>query len=80
MKPITLLMLVGVLILVSLTAIPTKADDNVAGTIIYIPIVIVPEKPKFNEHMIDLYYDVNLPIEEYAVWSYLDPSPHVSNL
>ena len=50
--------------------------------VIYLPIVQkgYESPPLFNEQMVDLYYDVDLPTEEYAVWAYLDPSPHVADL
>ncbi len=47
---------------------------------VYLPIVTNPQPPLFNEQMIDLYYDINLPVEEYEVWAYLDPSPHIAHL
>ena len=50
--------------------------------VIYLPIIQkgYESPPLFNEQMVDLYYDVTLPKEEYEVWSYLDPSPHVADL
>ena len=45
------------------------------STVIYIPIVIAPEKPMFNENMVSVVFDVGLDYAEYETWAYLDPSP-----
>ena len=47
---------------------------------IYIPIVIVPEQPAFNEEMTTIIFDVGLAPEEYEPWDWLDPSPEIEVL
>ena len=50
------------------------------STVIYIPIVIAPERPMFNENMVSLVFDVGLDYTEYEVWAYLDPSPEMETV
>ncbi len=50
------------------------------STVIYIPIVIAPEKPMFNENMVSVVFDVGLDYAEYETWAYLDPSPEIEEV
>ena len=48
--------------------------------VIYIPIVIAPELPAFNEEMTTIIFDTGLDPIEYEPWAWLDPSPEVEIL
>ena len=82
MKKRVVVLVAIVVIVISVLGLTTLGQAQNSGDLLYLPIIQngYEAPPLFNNQMVDLYFDENLPIEDWDTWQYLDPIPHVVEL